>query len=282
MRSNWGGGGWARGGGGSWLPFSLGGIPVVRGLLIAITATFLVHFATFQSGAPLVRWLAFSAGAPDWYVKPWTWLTYALLEVEFLNLLFQGFWLFVVGSILERSWGSRNFLALFFIFAAISALGFVPAYYLFGAPVALVGLVLPLSSLTVAWAAMDPEQEIFLWGVLPLKLKTLALIDVLIVYFSFGFGYGPLPALLTLVGPAAAFYYVRKLPRLDLGFQARPSRREPLLREDRPGRERPPRERVPRESAPGLNPLRRRQEREEMERLRKLLGEDDDSSATRN
>jgi membrane associated rhomboid family serine protease len=242
---------------------------VVRGLLIAVVVTFLLSFFAPAS----VVWMLYSVSGTsgmDWLLRPWSWFTYPFLVMDPLNVLFQGFWLYIVGGMLERSWGSRNFAALFFIFSAIAALAFVPAFYLLRAPVVLAGLTLPLSALTVAWAALDPEMEILFWGVLPLKAKMLALLDVLLVYFYFGFGYGPVVALFTLAGPAAAWYYVRKMPRLALGF--RPSRPRPrrLLREEPSSRER----------APGINPLRNRQEQEEIARLRKLLGEDDDGRTT--
>lgn len=246
-------------GGGSWLPFRLDSVPVVRGILVAVVASFLVFF--FARSA--VLWMPFRADA---WTRPWTWFTYAVLETDPIGVLFQGFWLYVVGGMLERAWGSRNFLAIFLAFTAIAALAFVPAYYLLGTPVQLAGLVLPLSALTVAWAALDPELEVLLWGVLPLKAKLIALLDVLLVYFFFGFAYGPVAALFTLAGPAAAFYYVRKMPRLDLSWSVPSVRR----RARRPARETPPRERLP-----GGIP-RSRREQEELARLRKLLGEDDE------
>lgn len=266
MRSTWGSGSGNYGGGG-WLPFSLHNVPVVRGLLIAAAVAFLLFFFTFAAGSPIYHWLAFQAGR--WSTRPWTWLTYPVMVTSPLSLLFAGYWLYLVGGSLERSWGSRSFAVLFFTFAALAALAFVPAFYLLGASVSLAGLWLPLSALTVAWAALDPEMEIWFWGILPLKLKALALIDVLLTYFSFGFAYGPVVGLFALAGPAAAYFYVRKMSRLNLAFGRRQAPRiRPLLRP-----EPPPRERAPRPSL-----LRRRQEQREIERLRKLLGEDDDSN----
>lgn len=264
MRSVWG----DRGGGG-WLPFHMGSVPVVRVLLVASAVVFLLYFLPATRGLALL--LGFSVFGPsgrDWLVQPWAMLTYPLLVKDPISLLIQGLWLYMVGGSLERSWGARPFAALFFIFTALAAVAFVPAGYLFRADVGLAGLTLPLSALTVAWAALDPELEIYFWGVLPLKLKMLALVDVLLTYFYFGFTYGPLVAVFTLAGPAAAWYYVRKLPRLTFAGPARrPRTRFRELLRDEP----PPRERVPRP-----NPLRRRQEQAEQERLRKLLGEDDD------
>lgn len=274
MRSTWGdNSGSYRGG--NWLPFSFQGLPFIRGFLVAAAAVFLLYFLAFSLRGPLLLWLGYSVDARfgyDWLLRPWTWFTYPVLITSPFSLIFGGYWLYLAGGTLERSWGSRNFAALFLIFNAIAALAWVPAAYLFNVSFQLQGLMLPLCILTVAWAALDPELVFNIYGILPVKLKTLALIDVLFVYFSYGFGYGavgPLVGLFALVGPAAAIYYVRKLPRLNLGYRAprsAPPRREPLLREDPSTRERVTRP----------NPFRKRQEQAEIERLRRLLGDDDD------
>jgi membrane associated rhomboid family serine protease len=271
-------------GGGGWLPFSLASVPVVRGLLIAAAIGFLSFFFTLGQGTPLLRLLEFRTTGMDW-ARIWTWATYGVMVTSPIALLFQGFWLYIVGGSLERTWGARNFLALFLIFSAIGAVAFIPATLIFGVPVALHGLILPLAALTVAWAALDPDLEIRLWGVLPIRLKTIALVNVLLVYFFFGFQYGPIVALFTLAAPAAGFYYVRKMPRLNLGTGGigeafgRGRRQEPLLREDPPRRRRE--DPISRERVSRPNPLQRRKEQEELERLRKLLGEDDDGRPVR-
>jgi len=272
MRSTWGSGGSYQGG--SWLPFSWFNIPVTRALIIATVVTFLAYFFSGQSGGVVFRTLAYVTVGPGdgaWYTRPWTWFTHPFVEDHPLWMLFRLYWLYVVGGILERSWGSRNFAVLFFAFSWIAAWAFLPAYYLLGKNASLGGLFLLTSILTVAWAAMDPEMEMSFWGI-PLKLKALALLDVLLVYFYFGMEYrDPVLALFTLAGPAAAWFYVRKLPRLSLGFRAPARRAAPLLREEPAQRER----------VSGVNPLRKIQEQREIERLRKLLGEDDDRPTTR-
>jgi membrane associated rhomboid family serine protease len=285
MRNTWGG--VTFGGTGGWLPFSFHGTPAVRGLLIASAALFLAFFFGGQSSGPVAQWLPFVADPASlrWLTRPWTWVAHPLVQTGFVGLLLQGFWLYVVGGTLERSWGWRRFLPYFFTLAVISCLAFVPAAYLSGAAIPLAGLTLVNSALTVTWAALDPEQELLIYAVLPVKLKLIALVDVLFVYFTYGQMLGPALALVTFVGPIAAWFYIRRRVSFSFGspFGRRSApRREPLLREpllrEEPAPRRgdpPPRERVTR------NPLRRKQEQEEIERLRKLLGEDDEGSPRR-
>jgi membrane associated rhomboid family serine protease len=266
-------------GGGGLMPFAFRYVPVVRNVLIATAAVFLLYFFAYPLRGPIVEWLGFRAGdgSLDWLLKPWTWLTYPLLTLSPISLIFGGYFFYMIGGVLERSWGSRNFAVLAAAFTVICSLAMVPAAYLFHVPVSLIGSMLPVASLFIAWAAMDPDQELRIYGVLPVRIKWLAIADVLIIYFTFGFSYGavgPIVGLFALAGPAAAWYYVRKMPRLNIGFRAPSPRREPLLRDEPRGRER---ENVNR----GFNPLRKRQEQQEIERLRKLLGDDDDRPVRR-
>lgn len=267
MRGVWGGGGL--------LPFSLRSIPVVRGLLIGMAGVFLLYFLVYPLRFVLPQLLAFQAapGSLDWLLRPWTWFLYPLLVLDPIALLLSGYMLYVGGGVLERSWGSRNFLVLFLIFNLITALAFVPAAYLFGLSFTVAGMWLPVATLWIAWAAMDPELELHLWGAIPVKLKYIGFVDAALVYFSYGLStgpWGPIVGLFALAGPAAAFLYVRKLPRLDLGFRPprpRPARRHPEM--------------APRERIGSFNPLKRRQEQREIERLRKLLGDDDEDRPAR-
>lgn len=272
MRSNWGGN--SRYVGGSWLPFSWHAIPVTRALLFGTIGVFLIFFVTGQFTGPVWQWIPFRAGGLEWLTRPWSWFTYPFMELPSLWVLLTLFLLYSWGGMLERSWGSRNFAVLFFAFTAIGALAFVPAYYLFGKSVELHGLGLPLTALVTAWAALDPELETSYWGV-PVKAKLIAAIVVAFTLFSFGLQYrDPLFAVFSLAPAAAAWFYVRKMPRLNVGFRAaRPSSyREPLLRDEHL----PPRGLEREQVKRGFNPLRKRQEQLEIERLRKLLGDDDD------
>jgi len=245
----------------------------VRGILIACAAVMLMAFLTSQGGGSY--WTTFLGFAPSvWLHQPWSLLTYPFLVTSLLSLVFEGFWLYIVGGMLERSWGSRNFAVLFFIWTAICGVVLLPVYYLTGGKidVSLASLTLPNVCLTVAWAALDPDMELLFYGLIPVRAKWVALISVGYVFFTWGYAYGVPMSLLSLAGPAAAFYYVRKMPRLNLGFRAPraaspPRRRAPLLREDAG----PDRERVNR-----INPFAKKNEQQEIERLKRLLGEDDD------
>ena len=267
--------------GGSWLPFNWYSIPVTRTLLFATVGVFLLFFFTGQEQGPVWEWIPFRSADPAWYSRPWTWFTYPFMELPSFWILLTLYVLYSMGGMLERSWGSLNFAVLFFAFTGIGALAFLVPMYLLGKPVLLFGLALPLTALVTAWAALDPELELNYWGV-PIKAKLLAAIWVGMNYFGFGLQYrDPILALFALAPPAAAWFYVRKMRRLNLSGPMRSPYLGPDLSDNPPRRTRRPREEEP-ERVKGFNPLRRRQEQQEMERLRKLLGDDDDRPMRRN
>jgi len=278
MRPNWEDGRERRYEGGAWLPFNWAAIPVTRALLFGTVGAFLLVFFTGGLAGPVGRRLVFQSG--DWWLQPWSVLTYAFLEQPDIWLVVTLYVLYRYGGSLERAWGSVNFLVLFLGFTAIGALAFVPAALLLGEAVILVGLGVVLTALVTAWAAMDPELEVSVFG-LVVKAKFIAAVWVALSYFRFGSLYGPVMALFILAAPAAAFFYVRKLPRLNLsGPRPGSTRREfdpdrwaPDLREDPLPRRRGER---PEQIRSGFDPLRKRREQQEIERLRRLLGEDDD------
>ena len=269
--------------GGSWLPFNWYSIPVTRALLFATVGVFILFFFTGQLQGPIWSWIPFRAADGYWYLRPWTWLTYPFLELPSLFILLTLYLLYSMGGMLERSWGSLNFAALFFAFTAVGELAFLVLVYLLGKPQMppVFGLTLPLTALISAWAALDPELELNYWGVV-VKAKFFGAVAVVMSYFSYGLNYqDPILALFALAPPAAAWFYVRKMRRLNLSGSMRSPYLGPDLRDSPPRQPRRPREDAP-ERVKGFNPLRRRQEQQEMERLRKLLGDDDDRPMRRN
>jgi hypothetical protein len=64
------------------------------------------------------------------------------------------------------------------------------------------------SGLLVAWAMLNPELTIHLYGIIPIKAKWLAIGTVLYIFFSYAGGH-PLLGFLALGGCAFAFWWTR-------------------------------------------------------------------------
>ncbi|MBI2843771.1 MAG: rhomboid family intramembrane serine protease [Armatimonadetes bacterium] len=183
-------------------------IPVTKLLILVNIATFLAVVLFGAARSALVPYLAYESRLV--VLMPWTLITYPLIALTFspINLLFQGYWLWVTGGSLERSWGSRTFAIFFFAMSAISAIGLFIGGMLGHTNSSAAGLWLPLAGLTVAFAMLNPEQQILFFFIIPMKLKYLALLDVAIVLVSYGRVSLAL-GIFALAGCAFSYWYVR-------------------------------------------------------------------------
>ena len=219
---------------------SRGGFPVTITLLIVSVALFLVSF--FTSGAVNGFLLADVAFSPiNIFHAPWTIFTYPVVSAGFLNLLIGGFFFWLAGGSLERSWGSARYAIFFFALTAISALSLLLGVYLAGhvslpefllgngiAP--LLGFSLPLSGMIVAFCMLNPELTLMFYF-FPIRAIYVAWIVALLTYFSAGMG--PLLSLFACGGIIAAFLYVkfgRSWGSIGSYSAPRPSFRGPDLR----------------------------------------------------
>jgi len=192
-------------------------IPVTKSVIISGVVTFL--FITFGADS-LAALLGYSSRSL--LLLPWTAVTYPLVgDYSPISLLFASYWMWVAGGSLERSWGSRVFGIYFFVISAITALALYAAAVMTGVPTSLAGLWLPLAGVTVAFAMMNPEQQILFFFIIPMKLKYLAVLDVALVLVSYARP-NPLLGVFALAGCAISYWYVTQGG--SLGF---PSRRRP-------------------------------------------------------
>jgi len=84
----------------------------------------------------------------------------------------------------------------------------------------LAGLFIPEATLFVIWAALNPEMEVLMFFVLPIKAKFLALASVVITYFSTG----PVIGLFAILLPIAAWFWAKRF-----GFSFGRSRPSPSI-----------------------------------------------------
>lgn len=133
--------------------------------LIAINVA--VAFLAYTIAGDLPSVLAFRPGA---FAEVW-WqaLTYAFVHAGVLHLAFNMYTLWVFGPRLEHVWGSRSF-ALFFVWCAI---GGSVLHALFGGGASMVGASAAVYGVMTAYAMHWPREEIYLFGVLPMRVATM-------------------------------------------------------------------------------------------------------------
>ncbi len=229
-------------------------IPLTKGLILSNAITFfLIALGRLQIIPDL---LAYS---PDTVtIRAWTLVTYPLVAGgDVIGILFSCYWLWIAGGTLERSLGTTRFGVFFFLMSAISALGLLAGTLLSGAAIGAQGLWLPLAGTTVAFAMMNPEQQILFFFIIPMKLKYLALLDVALVLLSYG-RISLILGVTALAGCAYAYWYVRR--GAAFGWDSVRRERPPVVRV----RQRP-------SLLSRLNPFARLRERRERKRLEDLF-----------
>lgn len=281
-----GDGGWSSGGYGSGHGSNYGGnlwrennAPLTLGLIGASAALFLISFFS----PAILSWLSFSA--PGDLTQPWRLLTYPLVVGygNIIGLLFYGLMLWWIGASLERSWGTP-FYALFFVaMTLITALAMSLGGVLFGWNYP-VGYYLPFSGLLFAWCVLNANEEIRLYGIIPILGKWLAVGEVLIIFFTHAISH-PMLGVFALSGCGAALWWTRSrawgnvnlystMPTWRWGLGRRETRAKPRLKlvpKKNARAASPPDDRRARRS---FNPLRWWKRRQERKQFEKLVGGD--------
>jgi len=135
----------------------------------------------------------------------WQIVTYMFLHGGFWHILLNMFIIWMFGSTLEAVWGSERFLKYYFICGlGAAALSFIFSFnsLVIGASGAGYGILL-------AYAVLFPYNEIYIWGILPVKARTLVIFLVIIELFSGLAGRDGIAHFAHLGGMAAGLIYLR-------------------------------------------------------------------------
>lgn len=228
--------------------------PTATLVLVVVTCAFFLVTWVPQTGRAWADFAAFTGLSP----KVWTLVTYTLVESRFFGILFGMMWLYWVGSVVESRLGRTGFVVLYLASAASMALFGGVAATVTGKPIVVAGAYPPIDALTVVWGALHMDEEIRLYGVLPIKGKWMAAASAGFILFYYGLG-NP------LVGVAMC------LPLLFLWFYARGSLKWMPFGVN-PFTARRAKQAENRQFQAFMDDVRSREkEREERERLRKLF-----------
>ena len=105
--------------------------------------------------------------------RPWTLVTYMFLHGGFTHILFNMLMLFFFGPRLEERLGSRTFIWFYLACGVGGALlsFMTPFSQIVGASGAIFGVV-------VGFARYWPREDIYIWGILPIQARLLAIFMV--------------------------------------------------------------------------------------------------------
>ncbi|MDR3687962.1 MAG: hypothetical protein P4L46_01190 [Fimbriimonas sp.] len=209
---------------------------------------------------------------------PWTFLTYVWTYAPFgsgmglITFAFLLIWLFQCGGSLEREMGTAKLAAFWFVSILVASAALFLAAAIAGYQLRAAGPYLALATVTVAWSVRNQSASVMLYGVVPFSGKLIGWATALLVLFGFGIP-NPLMGIAACVPLELTFLFASdRIP--GLAFTASGPYRS-IGRRRFKGKEATTRGQVMYDQAYFDDVQRREQERDERERLRKLLGEDE-------
>ncbi len=224
--------------------------PVVKWLLIANVAVFLVQFLVLEGTFPRAyagTRDAFALAPALWqswfpFVPVWQLLTYAFLHGDVGHILTNLIFLYFLGTLLEGTIGSRRFLVFYGAAVAIAGLAQLVLGLALGHTVPIVGASGGVLAVACAMATLEPRMRV-IFIIVPMTLKTLVLLYVAIDAFqairSLKGDVGNVAHFAHLAGAAVGFLAVRRgwiwwdpLRSLD-GYRARVDRDRKLATDAR-------------------------------------------------
>ena len=128
-----------------------------------------VYFMQLTLFGPAAVFSALALNPARFPAAWWTIVTYMFVHAWLAHLAFNLFTLWMFGPRLERVWGTRTFVQ-FYLWCG---LGGGIAHLLFAQNSAVVGASGAISGVLVAYALRWPDDEIFLFGVIPMKSRWL-------------------------------------------------------------------------------------------------------------
>lgn len=150
--------------------------------------------------------------------RPWSVVTYMFLHGGVMHLAFNMLSLYFFGPRVEARLGPRHFILLYFISGisgAILSMLFSPMAAIVGASGAIFGVML-------AFAYYWPNEQILVWGILPVPARMLVVFTTLLSLWSARTGAGAgIAHFAHLGGYAGAYLYLKWLERARGAFKRR-------------------------------------------------------------
>ena len=174
--------------------------------LIAVNC--IVYLVTYMLFPALTYYLAMIPSAVLYGHYYWQFVTYMFVHGGIWHLFSNMLGLFIFGSAVERSVGTREFLLFYFLTGTLSGIASFFVYILTGTNAILLGASGALYALMLLFSVIYPRAVILVFGMLPVRAPVLVLLYFAIELFSQMGSYGGSVAHMThLSGLVFAFLY---------------------------------------------------------------------------
>jgi membrane associated rhomboid family serine protease len=180
-------------------------------LLFLNVAFFLLEH---QDRAKYARLFSFDGEAVQ-HGELWRLVTYQFTHagsgiMQALSLFITLLLLYMMGTALEEEWGTRHFITLFLL----STLGSAAVAAMAGIP--LLGTYFVYFTLLFVYAAAFPQQTFYLFGMVPVRVRVLALFSLAVLLY--GVFAGGTANLAALGGAMVAYAYYYLVQRVRVTF----------------------------------------------------------------
>jgi len=157
------------------------------------------------NGVSLVYWLSLVPVL----LRPWQFVTYMFVHMDFMHLFFNMYALLMFGVLLERTIGTREFLLFYFV---SGVLGGVISYFVYTATgntmLVILGASGAVYALLFLTSVMYPHGRILLFFILPLKMPVAVLLFIILeVFYQVAETTGGVAHLVHLASIAVAWVY---------------------------------------------------------------------------
>jgi membrane associated rhomboid family serine protease len=159
--------------------------PATTALIIANVAIFLLQGLAPQLIVPFALWpLATSGMNIGASFAPWQLVTYAFLHGGLLHLAFNMFALYMFGGALERVFGTRRYLTLYFVSVLSAAATQLAVAMLSGAIYPTIGASGGVFGLLLAYAMYFPHNRVMLlFPPIPMSARTFVVLYAVLELF---------------------------------------------------------------------------------------------------
>jgi membrane associated rhomboid family serine protease len=191
--------------------------PVVKWLLIANIAIFLVYSFTQLQGFVFKYFAVYPETYANIFLQPWRIISYQFLHDGFGHIFFNMIVLFFFGPMLERLWGSKKFLIFYLVCGAMGGILY-PLYTIAQGQEAMamagpmVGASGAIYGMMAAVAILYPKLRVYVMGIFPLPMAALAVIMIVVSLLTINAGENVGGELAHLAGMACGAGYVIYAP----------------------------------------------------------------------
>jgi membrane associated rhomboid family serine protease len=163
----------------------------------------------------------FSVATAIMHGQIWRFITFQFLHANTTHILFNMIALFFFGPLVESYLGGRRYLVFYLLCGMAGAVTYVilwMLHILISNPwVPLVGASAGIFGVLIAGAMIAPDATVLIWGVIPMRLRTMALVLLAIAAYTVIFQGNNAGGEAAHLGGAALGFLLIRYPKL-LGF----------------------------------------------------------------